>query len=192
MGGEFVFGLGRVWLLGASGEFDLFWRGWQFSDLSDVDDGCDNLQNDQKKGWGVTQDHDEAVKWYRRAADQGDANPQVNLGVMYDNGEGVTQDYAEALKWYRKAAEQGNATGQYNLGVMYHDGKGVAQDLIQAHKWFSLSAAGSKGQGQEKAAALRDAIATKLTPEQIAESLRLANEWEQKRRLLKLEDTKNH
>ena len=50
-----------------------------------------------------------ALKWYRMAAEQGDADAQTDLGIMYDNGFGVPQDYAEALKWYRKAAEQGYA-----------------------------------------------------------------------------------
>ena len=59
------------------------------------------------KGQGVPQDYAEAVKWYRLAAEQGDADAQYNLGVMYDNGQGVPQDYAEAVKWYRLAAEQG-------------------------------------------------------------------------------------
>ena len=49
----------------------------------------------------------EAVKWYRKAADQGDAIAQYQLGRCYYNGEGVQQDYAEAIKLYRKAAEQG-------------------------------------------------------------------------------------
>jgi TPR repeat protein len=48
------------------------------------------------------------VKWYRKAADQGYAAAQYNLGVCYDNGGGVVQDKAEAVKWYRKAADQGN------------------------------------------------------------------------------------
>ena len=50
-------------------------------------------------GQGVPQDHAEAVKWFREAADQGVAPAQHNLGVMYDNGEGVPQDHAEAVKW---------------------------------------------------------------------------------------------
>jgi TPR repeat protein len=49
----------------------------------------------------------EAVKWFRKAADQGDAKAQLNLGACYFRGEGVKQDKAEAVKWYRKAAEQG-------------------------------------------------------------------------------------
>ena len=38
--------------------------------------------------------------------DQGNAEAQINLGVLYANGWGVAQDYVEALKWYRKAADQ--------------------------------------------------------------------------------------
>ena len=49
-------------------------------------------------GKGVPQDYAEAVKWYRRAAEQGDAYAQNNLGLMYANGKGVPQDYAEAVK----------------------------------------------------------------------------------------------
>ena len=72
---------------------------------------------------GVPQDYAEALKWYRLAADQGDASAQYNLGVMYAEGRGVPQDYAEALKWYRLAADQGYADAQFNLGVMYANGQ---------------------------------------------------------------------
>ena len=55
-------------------------------------------------GKGVLKDDKEAVKWYRKAAEQGDAKAQNNLGVKYGNGLGVLKDYKEAVKWYRKAA----------------------------------------------------------------------------------------
>ncbi|POR97032.1 tetratricopeptide repeat protein, partial [Haemophilus influenzae] len=66
-------------------------------------------------GRGVKQDNFEAVKWYRKAAEQGHADAQLNLGYMYEKGRGVKQDDFEAVKWYRQAAEQGNAKefGQY-------------------------------------------------------------------------------
>lgn len=79
-------------------------------------------------GWGVPQDHAEAVKWYRKAAEQGEAVAQSNLGMMYDQGRGVPQDYAEAIRWYSKAADQGVANAQNNLGVMYRYGQGVTQE----------------------------------------------------------------
>jgi len=54
-----------------------------------------------------TKDAAEAVKWYRKAAEQGHALAQTNLGFMYEKGDGVPKDAAEAVKWYRKATEQG-------------------------------------------------------------------------------------
>ena len=92
------------------------------------------------KGEGVGKNDAEAVKWYRRAADQGDATAQNNLGVMYDNGEGVAENDAEAVKWYRRAADQGDASAQNNLGVMYAKGEGVAKSAVEAVKWFRLAA----------------------------------------------------
>jgi hypothetical protein len=68
------------------------------------------------------------VRWYRKAADQGDADAQNNLGAMYGNGEGVAKDDAEAVKWFRKAADQGNASAQLNLGMRYDNGWGVAEN----------------------------------------------------------------
>ncbi len=65
------------------------------------------------------QDDAETVKWYRKAAEQGLAKAQYELGDMYEHGRGVPQDNAEAVKWYRKAAEQGLAKSQHELGVAY-------------------------------------------------------------------------
>jgi TPR repeat protein len=62
-----------------------------------------------RNGKGVAEDDAEAVKWYRLAADQGDADDQYNLGVMYDNGDGVPENDAEAARWFRLAADQGDA-----------------------------------------------------------------------------------
>lgn len=61
-----------------------------------------------RDGRGVPQDDKEAVKWFRKAAEQGFATAQSNLGWMYEKGRGVPQDDKEAIKWYRKAADQGN------------------------------------------------------------------------------------
>jgi len=88
----------------------------------------------------VIVDYVEAVKSYRKAAEQGSADAQNNLGVMYNNAWGVTQDYAEAVKWYRKAAEQGLASAQNNLGVMYNNAWGVTKDDAEAVKWFRKAA----------------------------------------------------
>ena len=70
-------------------------------------------------GEGVPQDDAEAVRWYRLAADQGDASAQINLGVITPPADGVRQDDAEAVRWYRLAVDEGNASAQYNLGLKY-------------------------------------------------------------------------
>ena len=54
------------------------------------------------------EDETEAVKWYRKAAEQGDAKAQWCLGRCYESGDGVIQDKDEAVKWYRMAADQGH------------------------------------------------------------------------------------
>jgi TPR repeat protein len=90
---------------------------------------------------GVPQDYAAAMSWYRKAADQGNAPAQFNLGFMYFNGLGVPQDDAAAASWYRKAADQGDTAAQFSLGVMYLQGEGVPQDYVSARLWFNLAAA---------------------------------------------------
>ena len=89
---------------------------------------------------GFGQDYAEAVKWYRKAAEQGYASGQCDLGFMYANGRGVAKDDSEAVKWYRKAVEQGNAQAQCNLGFMYENGRGVTKDDYEAVKWYRKAA----------------------------------------------------
>lgn len=64
----------------------------------------------------MAQQWGDALSACRKAAEQGDAGAQVNLGEVYDKGLGVAQDYVEAVKWYRKAVKQGDAEAQANLG----------------------------------------------------------------------------
>lgn len=82
----------------------------------------------------------EAVKWYRKAAEQGHAGAQANLGFMYRNDFGVKQDYVAAVEWYRKAAEQNDAHAQNNLGFMYQGGYGVRQNYVVAIDWYRRAA----------------------------------------------------
>ena len=84
--------------------------------------------------------YEEAVKCYRKAAEQGIADAQYNLGICYYNGVGVGKDDYEAVKWFRKAAEQGYADAQYNLGACYYNGFGVAKDDYEAEKWLRKAA----------------------------------------------------
>ena len=128
------------------------------------------------RGQGVPQDDTKAVKWFRKAAEQGHAGAQFNLGKSYALGQGAPQDDTKAVRWYRQAAEQGHVSGQNSLGIMYAKGLGVTQDYVAAHKWFNLSAA----LGHQKASENRDKVAAMMTPAQIGEAQRLAKEWMKK------------
>ncbi len=81
---------------------------------------------------GVAQEFDDAAASLRAAAEQGVAEAQYSLGLMYTAGRGVAQDHAEAAKWYGKAVDQGFMKAQTNLAVMYANGQGVPQDLAIA------------------------------------------------------------
>lgn len=124
-------------------------------------------------GRGVPQDYAAAVIWFRKAAEQGYAFAQSNLGVLYRDGRGVTQDFADAMIWFRKAAEQGHRDAKLYLGVMYVEGRGVTQDYVLAHMWFNLSAE----QGEQKAVAALEKAERRVTPAQIVEAQTLARDW---------------
>ena len=66
-------------------------------------------------GFGVTQDMQKAVEWYTKAAEQGLAAAQYNLGVFYEKGYCVEKDLQKAIEWYTKAAEQGDEDAQEAL-----------------------------------------------------------------------------
>ena len=114
---------------------------------------------------GADKDFTLSAKWYRKAADQGHAMAQYNLGVMYSKGQGVEKDEVEAMKWYRKAADQGLADAQYNLGCMYHNGydngQGMVQDQAEATSWFHKAADQGHAKGQ---ALLSEANKGKVRP----------------------------
>jgi uncharacterized protein len=126
-------------------------------------------------------DHAEAAKWYRKAAEQGFARAQFYLGDIYYRDNTELKNYAEAMKWYRRAADQGTAMAQHTLGIMYVKGQGVAVDYVQSYKWFSLAAsllpAGGDTGYKSMATKARDAVAAKMTPEQIAEAQKQVDEW---------------
>lgn len=125
-------------------------------------------------GYGALQDDATSVKWYRMAADQGDPHAQTNLGMMYERARGVPKDYVQAAALYRKGADQGYALAQFNLGMMYEMGRGVPRDFIQARMWLNLAAVGSRDHSVIKA---RDALASMMTPDQIAQAQALAASW---------------
>ena len=93
-------------------------------------------------GCGSAPDDREAVRWYKQAAEHGNAQAEYQLGQLYENGldDLVPQNYREAVKWYQKAAEHGNAKAQFDLGLRYSAGDLVPQNDKESFKWFRKSA----------------------------------------------------
>ncbi|MGE3976103.1 MAG: tetratricopeptide repeat protein [Nitrospira sp.] len=141
-----------------------------------------NAQNElgllYSEGRGLPQNYREAKDWFKKAADQGHAGAQVNLGTLYSLGRGAPYSDHMALFWFQKAAEQRNALAFAKLGMMYERGRAVPQSLIEAHMWYNLSVA----YGEKRAAESREAVATQMTPGQIAEAEDRAKKWTPARR----------
>ncbi|WP_043885401.1 tetratricopeptide repeat protein, partial [Pectobacterium wasabiae] len=114
--------------------------------------------------------------WYTKAAEQGHAWAQYNLGVAYDNGEGVKKDPVQAVMWYTKAAEQNIPDAQYNLGLMYYSGKGIPQDSMLAHTWLSIALAN----GESEAYQLVMNLILKMKPEELLKSHNKLTEFREK------------
>jgi len=130
------------------------------------------LGNVYYRGEGVPKDYAQAVKWFRKAADQGMPESQYMMGVIYDRGEGLPQDFAEAVTWYRKSAVQGYVAAQFELGNKYASGEGVPQNYAEAYVWLSLAAAA----GHETARGERDKCAGKLSKEELMSAQKRATE----------------
>ena len=66
-----------------------------------------HLGGSYEDGHGVPQDYEQAVYWWRKAAEQGYVNAQYSLGLCYENGQGVAQDSKQAEYWKEQAAQNG-------------------------------------------------------------------------------------
>jgi uncharacterized protein len=128
-------------------------------------------------------DYAKATRILRPIAEQGDASAQYLLAVIYIDGLDGTSNAAEGMQMARRSAEQGHRVGQYILGRGYHEGRGIVKDYVLAHMWFTLAASQAQtddGEAGKLPAMLRDRIASKMTPAEIAEAQRLARDWEPK------------
>ena len=75
-------------------------------------------------------------KWHD-LAEQGDANAQFNLGMMYHSGLQVPFDEQKAVYWYQRAAEGGNQLAQQYMAIGYQEGWfGLPVDAAKAHYWY--------------------------------------------------------
>ncbi len=122
-------------------------------------------------------DYATAARHLQSPAEHGDARAQAVLCYMHTYGRGVPQNYREAANWCLRAANQGNAESQYMLGLLYNKGHGVPEDFIQAYKWLNLAATRASGPKREFSHRIRDSVASKLSPAQLAKAQALAMAW---------------
>ena len=108
--------------------------------------------------------------WFRLAAQQGEADAQCMLGLMYSRGKASSRMRPKRLRLYRLAAERGHARAQLNLGRSYANGAGVLKDSVLAHMWFTIAGA----TGDEAAREQRDTLERSMSQAEISRATELA------------------
>lgn len=140
-----------------------------------------------KYGDAVPQNHALSLRWFQKAAQQGDADAQFNLGRIHGKATGsvygkqraASRDDITAAFWYRKAAEQNYGPAQFNLGQMYAEGSpSFPRDLAQAYFWTQLAAAN----GDRQAATQLAKYESELSTADRQSVLQLTAEWRQRHR----------
>lgn len=98
----------------------------------------DRHSNDE----GVIKSYSEAAEWFRKAAEERNAEAQYNMATLYENGYGVPKDYLQAVEWYIKAAEQGHPVAQKNVRLLLKDGQFGQQQQQQQEQQQQKSKTG--------------------------------------------------
>ena len=112
-------------------------------------------------------DPDQAMAWFRKAAENGHTGSQFLMSH--------TPDLTERATWLRKAAEQGHAKAQCRLGIAYWLGQGVPRDRVKSYAWINLSSMGGTTSDDE-CHDLLDGAEEILTAKEVAEAQALSRE----------------
>lgn len=89
-----------------------------------------------KEGFSVEHDFSEALYWFKKSADGGNAASQYEMGLANEKGNGISKNESEAARWYRISADRGNAPANLSLGILYEEGRGVVQNASEAAKFY--------------------------------------------------------
>jgi hypothetical protein len=101
--------------------------------------------NEYFHGYDVPQDYATAFEWYRKAADDGDAEAMNNLGISFVFGLGVMRDYQAAVGYFKRSVDRGCVRAALNLGLLYESGKAGGPDYAAAMAWYRKAADGGSG-----------------------------------------------
>lgn len=91
-------------------------------------------------GYGVALSHKKALKYFKAAAEKGNADAQFNLGAMHIGGIGVKKAYDKALHYFTLSAHQGHTLALYNLGQMHLHGLGTPRSCPVAVQFLKAVA----------------------------------------------------
>ena len=168
-----------------AGDFQKGWKAYsstdyatalaEWQDLAEAGDAnaCYGMGLLYGNGFGVDLNDDLALKYYLIAAEKGHAEAQYSLGIMHQNGWGVPIDEEEGIKWYTLAADQAVVGAHLALGRVYAMDFSEKFDAVEAYKWFGLAAKAGDLDAKSKA----DFLASRMTPEQIAEAESRIGAW---------------
>lgn len=128
-----------------------------------------------QKGEGMPINTQSAIYWYTKAANEGIAPAQLNLGIMYLRGEGVEHDMQQAKIWLEKAAHLGDNRASYALAILDER----EQKLVDAYKWYNLSARDGMLDStvKNKARSKIGELALNLSSSEIANAQHQADTW---------------
>jgi uncharacterized protein len=132
--------------------------------------GCAQCCNHVPGGRSVAVNDEEAVRWLRRAADQGSTQAAARLGPMAVMKKAGLSPGVDCTRWLQIAADAGDAPSMSNLGMVLFHGTGTQPDLLEAYKWFTLASERGMIDG-------RTPLRAKMTKIQIAEAEGRASEW---------------
>lgn len=123
-----------------------------------------------ENGLGVHRDMSTALSLLEKSAQQGFVPAERRLGELYLNGDQTMQDFAKAASWLHKAAAGGDGAAQRDLGRIYALGLGVPRDPAEAYAWYENAALDGDGFASDR----RDALVTRMSPDEIARGEGLA------------------
>jgi Sel1 repeat len=143
------------------------------------------------QGDGVRRNEEEAVTWFRQAANAGNTNAQFQLAIAYMLGRGIPQDYVQAYTWLTLVAKSDTRAQAYlreltpklkepeiarvrwNLAEMYRRGIGVHADKVIAYTWYVLAEAA----GETRSAQAKVELASQMTVRQVSDANAGALSW---------------
>jgi len=107
-----------------------------------------NLGHKWERGIAGYEDHNKAIKHYKKAIKLGNIKAKFRLAQVYERSEQIARDYSSALYWYKKAAEHGDALAYYRVSKLYRAGHGVKKDDKLALQWCKEAAERGLGVAQ--------------------------------------------